>query len=263
MKHQKMAALQGKTAPEKLADLKNRVHRLATLYSQEISSQEISSQEISPQEIRLSASVEVIAVSKGQDQRKIIPLLEAGHRVFGENRVPEAQEKWPALKREFPDVVLHLIGSLQTNKIDEALDLFDVIQSVDRKKLADKLFACASSGGRRGRRLPELFIQINTGCEPQKSGILPQEADAFIAYCRDELNLPVKGLMCLPPLNHNPAPHFALLHQMGARHHLPYLSMGMSHDFDAAILLGATHIRPGRIIFGAEGGAGGGAGAPS
>ena len=241
MKHQKMAALQGKTAVEKLADLKKRVGRLATLYAQEIN----------PQEINLRASVEVIAVSKGQDRQKIIPLLEAGHRVFGENRVPEAQEKWPALKREFPDVVLHLIGSLQTNKIDAALDLFDVIQSVDRKKLADKLFACASSEGRRGRRLPELFIQINTGCEPQKSGILPQEADAFIAYCCDELNLPVKGLMCLPPLNHNPSPHFALLHQMGVRHHLPHLSMGMSHDFDAAILLGATHIRPGRIIFGA------------
>ncbi len=239
MKHQKMVVLQGKTAAEKMTDLKQRVRRLAAQCLPEIRLPET----------RPSAQVEVIAVSKGQDRQKILPLLEGGHRVFGENRVSEAQQKWPALKREFPQTILHLIGPLQTNKIDVALDLFDVLQCLDRKKLADKLFERASAG----RVLPRLFIQINTGSEPQKSGVLPEAADEFILYCCDELHLPVEGLMCLPPLNHNPAPHFALLYQMARRHDLAFLSMGMSADFESAILLGATHLRLGRIIFGARG----------
>ncbi len=235
MKQQKLALLQGKTAPERLNDLKNRVRRLAALCPKELRAR-----------APVEAPVEIVAVSKGQTHQKILPLLHAGHRVFGENRIVEAQEKWPALKQEFSDVRLHLIGALQTNKIDAALDLFDVIETLDRKKLADRLSERAASG----RALPRLFIQVNTGAEPQKSGIEPEMADEFISYCRNERGLPVEGLMCLPPLNQNPAPHFALLYQIAQRHRLPSLSMGMSHDFEAAILLGATHIRPGRIIFG-------------
>ena len=173
-------------------------------------------------------------------------LLRAGHRVFGENRVQEAQGKWPALKTEFPDLELHLIGPLQSNKAKEAVALFDVIETVDRQKLARVL---AKEMARQGRR-PVCFVQVNTGEEPQKAGVWPGAADAFIAECRDELGLPVEGLMAIPPEAEEPAPHFALLAKIAARNGLAKLSMGMSADFEIAVQFGATHVRVGSAIFG-------------
>jgi PLP dependent protein len=178
--------------------------------------------------------------------------LAAGHRVFGENRVQEAQAKYPALREAFPDLTLHLIGPLQTNKVRDAVALFDVIESVDRPRLAESL---AREMDRSGRRLPCL-IEVNTGEETQKSGVMPAAADDFIVECRDRLNLPVVGLMCVPPLDDEPSPHFALLREIGRRTDLRLLSMGMSADFETAIRFGATHVRVGTAIFGARGAAG-------
>jgi PLP dependent protein len=175
--------------------------------------------------------------------------LDAGQRVFGENRVQEAEEKFPALKAEYPDLKLHLIGPLQTNKAREAVALFDVIESVDRERLAATL---AKEMARSDRR-PDCYIQVNTGEEPQKAGVLPGEVDAFVAACRDTHKLPIAGLMCIPPVDEEPAPHFALLAKMAARNGLSTISMGMSADYETAIRLGATHVRVGTALFGTRG----------
>ncbi len=195
---------------------------------------------------REEQEVTLVAVSKTHGADVIRPVLDAGQRVFGENRVQEAQAKWPALREDYPDVKLHLIGPLQTNKARQAVALFDVIHTVDRPKLAHVL---AKEMDRQGRHLP-VFIQVNTGEEPQKAGVAPQDADAFIAQCRTEHGLDVIGLMCIPPVNEEPAPHFALLEKIALRNGLDKLSMGMSGDFDTAIRLGATHVRVGSAIFG-------------
>ena len=178
-----------------------------------------------------------------------MPTLEAGQRLFGENRVQEAAGKWPALRSAFPEIELHLIGPLQTNKVAEAVGLFDAIETLDREKLARAL---AGEMAKQGRR-PACFVQINTGEEPQKAGIAPSLADPFIALCRGELGLPVEGLMCIPPQDADPAPHFALLRAIARRNALAGLSMGMSGDFETAIAAGATHVRIGTAIFGARG----------
>ena len=191
---------------------------------------------------RPAPSTRLIAVSKTHGPERIRPLLEAGHRVFGENRVQEAQGKWPALRSEFPDIELHLIGPLQTNKLRDAVQLFDVIHTLDRAKLADAL--------RAAERKPDLLIQVNTGEEPQKAGVIPGEADAFIAACRASYGLTVTGLMCIPPQAERPGPHFALLAKIAARNGLAKLSMGMSDDFEVAIRFGATHVRVGSALFG-------------
>jgi hypothetical protein len=192
------------------------------------------------------ADVTLVAVSKTHDTAAVSTAIAAGQRVFGENRVQEAQAKYPALKATHPDLVLHLIGPLQTNKVKEAVTLFDVIETVDRPKLAEALVREMERAGRR----PRCFIQINTGEEPQKAGVLPAAADAFIAECRERWRLPVDGLMCIPPLDQEPSPHFALLREIARRHTLPGLSMGMSADYEIAIRLGATHVRVGTAIFG-------------
>lgn len=195
------------------------------------------------------AAVELVAVTKTHGPHEIMPLLEAGHRRFGENRVQEAQSKWPALKARYPDIILHLIGPLQTNKVADAVALFDVIESLDRPKLAGALAAEMTKSGRR----PALFVQINTGEEPQKAGVLPTEADAFIAACRADFGLEPEGLMCIPPAAAAPAPHFALLAKIAGRCGLNKLSMGMSGDYEIAAQLGATQVRIGSALFGARG----------
>ena len=195
---------------------------------------------------RDGGDVMLVAVSKTHDAGTVSSAIAAGQRVFGENRVQEAQAKYPPLRAAHPDLVLHLIGPLQTNKLKEAVALFDVIESVDRPKLADAL---AREMERSGRR-PRCFIQVNTGEEPQKAGVLPAAADAFIVECRERWRLPVVGLMCIPPLDQEPSPHFALLREIARRHRLPELSMGMSADYEIAIRLGATHVRVGTAIFG-------------
>jgi hypothetical protein len=195
---------------------------------------------------RAPEGIHLVAVSKVQPLERVEAVLAAGHRLFGENRVQEAAGKWPALRESFPGVALHLIGPLQTNKIRQALDLFDAIETVDRPKLARKL---AEEIQARGVS-PTLFIQINTGEEPQKAGIAPADADAFIAECRGALGLPIAGLMCIPPVDEEPSPHFALLAKIAARNGLGDLSMGMSGDFESAISLGATYVRVGSAIFG-------------
>lgn len=192
------------------------------------------------------ANCELIAVSKRHEAGKIRVALDAGHRLFGENRVQEAMSKWPELKAEFPDAVLHLIGPLQTNKAREAVALFDVIEIVDRPKLAKML---AAEMTKQDRYLP-CYIQVNTGEEPQKAGIVPKDADDFIKYCRDELKLNIVGLMCIPPAEHQPAPHFALLKKIADRNGLLRLSMGMSGDYLTAVQFGATSVRVGTAIFG-------------
>jgi hypothetical protein len=191
-------------------------------------------------------AVTLIAVSKTFDADDIRPVLQAGQRVFGENRVQEAEGKWPQLREEFPDVELHLIGPLQTNKVKHALPLFDVIQTVDRPKLARTL---ADQMDKTGHR-PDCFIQVNTGEEDQKAGIAPADVDGFVAQCRDEFGLPIVGLMCIPPVDEQPSPHFALLSKMADRNGLKGLSMGMSADYQTAVMLGATHVRVGSAIFG-------------
>lgn len=194
---------------------------------------------------RRAGSVRLIAVSKKQPAGRVESVLESGHRIFGENRVQEAAAKWPAWKERFDGVELHIIGPLQTNKVRQAMELADVIHSVDRPKLARAIARIAEETG----SCPELFVQVNTGEEPQKAGVLPGEADAFIAECR-ALGLPVSGLMCLPPVEETPSLHFALLAKIAERNGLDGLSMGMSGDFETAIRLGATHVRVGSAIFG-------------
>jgi pyridoxal phosphate enzyme (YggS family) len=197
---------------------------------------------------RAAADVTLVAVSKTHGADRVRELLDAGQRVFGENRVQEAEEKFPTLKVEYPDLELHLIGPLQTNKARDAVALFDVIQSVDRERLAATL---AKEMERAGKR-PACFIQVNTGEEPQKAGILPADLDAFVAACRDTHKLPVVGLMCIPPVDEEPALHFALLTKMAARNGLSQVSMGMSADYETAVRLGATHVRVGSALFGAR-----------
>jgi PLP dependent protein len=191
-------------------------------------------------------SVHLIAVSKTFGAAAIAPVLASGQRVFGENRVQEAKAKWPAIIASTPGIELHLIGPLQSNKAKDAVALFDAIHSVDRPSICEAL---AKEIEKQGRS-PTLFIQINTGEEPQKAGIAPSEADAFIATCRKDFGLTISGLMCIPPVEDAPAPHFALTAKIAARNDLKLLSMGMSADFAAAIQMGATHIRVGSAIFG-------------
>jgi pyridoxal phosphate enzyme (YggS family) len=192
------------------------------------------------------SSVTLIAVSKTFDAGAISPVIEAGQRVFGENRVQEAKTKWPGLISAYPDVALHLIGPLQSNKAREAVALFDAIHSVDRPSICEALAKEIFSQ----KRAPQLFVQLNTGEEPQKAGVAPAEADGFIASCREKYGLAISGLMCIPPVDDAPAPHFALTAKIAARNGLKNLSMGMSADFAIAIQFGATHVRVGSAIFG-------------
>jgi pyridoxal phosphate enzyme (YggS family) len=192
------------------------------------------------------SSVTLIAVSKTFDAATIAPVITAGQRVFGENRVQEAKAKWPGLMSAYPDIALHLIGPLQSNKAREAVALFDAIHSVDRPSICEALAKEIDSQKRR----PQLFVQLNTGEEPQKAGVAPAEADAFIASCREKYSLPISGLMCIPPVDDAPAPHFALTAKIAERNGLKGLSMGMSADFAIAIQFGATHVRVGSAIFG-------------
>ena len=194
---------------------------------------------------RVPGSVRLIAVSKVQPLERVEAVLEAGHRLFGENRVQEAAGKWPAFRERYANVELHLIGPLQTNKARQAVELFDAIHTLDRPRLATTLARLAQETG----RCPDLMIQVNTGEEPQKAGVLPDEADGFIAEAR-AMDLPVRGLMCIPPVEEEPALHFALLAKIAERNGLAELSMGMSADFETAIALGATYVRVGSAIFG-------------
>ena len=191
-------------------------------------------------------AISLVCVSKTFPVEAIEPVLAAGERIFGENRVQEARQKWPALKEAYPDAQLHLIGPLQTNKVREAVQLFDVIETLDRTRLAEALAAEFAKGGLK----PRLYVEVNTGGEPQKAGVLPQEADAFIADCRTRLGLTIDGLMCIPPEDEQRSPHFALLGEIARRNGIKILSMGMSADFELAIQLGATHVRVGTAIFG-------------
>lgn len=191
----------------------------------------------------------LIAVSKTFGSHEIRPVLEAGHRVFGENRVQESQGKWPQLREDFPDVELHLIGPLQSNKVADAVALFDAIHTVDRDKIAKAL---AKEMKQQSRNL-QLFVQVNTGEEEQKAGVPPKEAVAFVERCRDVHGLEISGLMCIPPFDENPGPHFALLRKLANQAGVENLSMGMSGDFETAIEFGATHVRVGSAIFGARG----------
>lgn len=192
------------------------------------------------------ASVHLVAVSKLIAPEGILPALEAGHRIFGENYVQESRAKWPALRERFPDVELHLVGPLQSNKAREAVELFDVIHGLDRLSLAAAL---AKEIARSGRH-PKILIQVNTGDEPQKAGVSPAQVDVLLAECRDTHGLALQGLMCIPPAEAPPSAHFAMLARIAERHNLPILSMGMSADFPAAIQMGATHVRVGTAIFG-------------
>jgi pyridoxal phosphate enzyme (YggS family) len=197
---------------------------------------------------REASAVTLVAVSKTFGPEAITPVIAAGQRVFGENRVQEAKAKWPALKAAHPGLELHLVGPLQTNKVEEAVKLFDVIETIDREKLAR---AVAKEMARQGLR-PRLFIQVNTGEEPQKAGIGPRETDALVELCRSELGLQIEGLMCVPPIEEEAALHFALLRKIAERNGLKALSMGMSSDFETAIAFGATHVRVGSAIFGSR-----------
>ena len=197
---------------------------------------------------RPADAVNLVAVSKTHPANSVRAALETGQRIFGENRVQEAIAKFPGLRGDYPDLTLHLIGPLQTNKVKEAVAHCDVIETVDRPRLAEAL---AREMERSGRYLP-CFIEVNTGEEPQKAGVLPTDADAFIADCRDRLGLAVNGLMCIPPENEEPALHFALLREIARRNGLDQLSIGMSADFETAIRFGATHVRVGTAIFGAR-----------
>jgi pyridoxal phosphate enzyme (YggS family) len=194
---------------------------------------------------RAIGSTQLIAVSKVQPNERVLSVLEQGHKIFGENKVQEAHGKWPAFRENFPKVKIHLIGPLQSNKVKQSVALFDAIHTVDRLKLAQKLSNEIQAQG----KAPEMFIQINTGEEKQKSGIVPSEADQFISDCIS-LDLPVKGLMVIPPINEEPTLHFGLLRKIAHRNGLTGLSMGMSSDFESAIAMGATHIRVGSAIFG-------------
>ncbi|MGI9492954.1 MAG: YggS family pyridoxal phosphate-dependent enzyme [Geminicoccaceae bacterium] len=197
---------------------------------------------------RRCEDVTLVAVSKAQPEARVLAALEAGQRVFGENYVQPAIARWPALKQPYPNIQLHMIGPIQTNKAKDVVGLFDVIETVDREKLARAL---AKEMARQGRR-PVCLVQVNTGEEPQKAGIWPGDVDAFVALCRDELALPVAGLMCIPPVDDEPSMHFALLAKIAARNNLQVLSMGMSADFEVGVQFGATHVRVGSAIFGAR-----------
>tara|TARA_Y100000766_G_scaffold159531_1_gene137122 strand:+ start:136 stop:798 length:663 start_codon:yes stop_codon:yes gene_type:complete len=210
-----------------LAEIKKRIDKTEVSFSRSI------------------GSTKLIAVSKVQPNDRIKSVLEEGHRVFGENRIQEAQSKWPAFKQYYQDVELHIIGPLQTNKTRAAMELADSIHTLDRPKLATNMARLAQELG----RCPELFVQVNTGGEEQKSGVLPTEAEAFVKDCLD-MDLPVKGLMCIPPVDEEASLHFALLKKISENCGLEYLSMGMSNDFEKAISFGATHIRVGSAIFG-------------
>ncbi|MBC7179790.1 MAG: YggS family pyridoxal phosphate-dependent enzyme [Roseovarius sp.] len=194
---------------------------------------------------RAPEDVELIAVSKVQPADRVAAVLDQGHRVFGENRVQEAAGRWPAFQDRYAGIVLHLIGPLQSNKARQAMEMFQAIHSVDRPKIAQAIARLAQEMG----HCPDLFLQVNTGEEPQKAGVLPADVDGFVSECR-ALDLPVKGLMCIPPVEEEPSLHFALLAKMAARNGLSGLSMGMSGDFERAIAQGATHIRVGSAIFG-------------
>ncbi|MGE0715329.1 MAG: YggS family pyridoxal phosphate-dependent enzyme [Alphaproteobacteria bacterium] len=194
------------------------------------------------------AAVTLVAVGKTYGAETMVEAIGAGQRVFGENRVQEAAAKWPALKERWPDIRLHLIGPLQTNKVKDVIGLVDVLQTLDRESLATALVKARDHGA----RLPELLVQVNTGNEPQKAGVAPEGADAFLARCRDEWVLPVTGLMCIPPADEPPALHFALLREIAGRNGLAGLSMGMSGDYATAVRFGATMVRVGSAIFGAR-----------
>lgn len=195
---------------------------------------------------READSVNLVAVSKTFPADAIVPALDAGQRLFGENRVQESKTKWPGLRERYAGVELHLIGPLQSNKARDAVELFDVIETVDRPKIAEALAAEI----RRTGRMVKLFVEINTGAEPQKAGVLPGDADAFLRRCREELGLAIEGLMCIPPADEQASPHFALLNRIAARNGVPHLSMGMSSDYELGIQLGATYVRVGSAIFG-------------
>ena len=195
--------------------------------------------------VRAIGSTQLIAVSKVQPNNRVLNALKQGHQIFGENKVQEAQGKWPAFQKKFLNVKVHLIGPLQSNKVKQAVELFDAIHTLDRLKLAHKLSNEIQAQG----KAPELFVQINTGEEEQKSGIIPSDADQFIADCIS-LDLPIKGLMVIPPINEEPSLHFGLLRKIAHRNGITGLSMGMSSDFESAIAMGATHIRVGSAIFG-------------
>ncbi len=197
---------------------------------------------------RRPEEVTLVAVSKAQPIERIRAALEAGQRVFGENYVQEARAHWEGMRERYPDLELHMIGALQSNKARDAVALFDAIETVDRPRLARAL---AREMDRQGRR-PACYVEVNTGEEPQKAGVWPEDADAFVRLCRDELNLPVVGLMCVPPEGEEPSPHFALLREIAGRNGLARLSMGMSADYEVAIRFGATHVRVGTAIFGAR-----------
>jgi PLP dependent protein len=196
---------------------------------------------------RAEDSVQLIAVSKVQPDDRLLAVLNAGHRLFGENYVQETATKWPGFRAEFPDAKVHMIGPLQTNKAKVAVDLFDAIHTLDRPSLASKLASLAQARG----EIPQLFVQVNTGSEPQKAGVLPADLDAFITTCR-AMDLPLSGLMCIPPESEPASPHFKMLAELAARNGLIGLSMGMSSDFESAIAAGATHVRVGSAIFGAR-----------
>lgn len=195
---------------------------------------------------RLPEEVRLVAVTKTQPASVIARTLAAGHRIFGENRVQEAESKWPALKSAYPDAQLHLIGPLQRNKVRRAVRLFDVIESVDRAEIARAL----AEAGRSEGRTPDIFIQVNTGEESQKAGVFPEQTDTLVAACREDFGLKVRGLMCIPPVDEEPSLHFALLREIARRNEVQELSMGMSADFAVAISLGATFVRVGTAIFG-------------
>ena len=210
-----------------LVEIKKRIHKTEVSFSRSV------------------GSTKLIAVSKVQPNDRIKSVLDEGHRVFGENRIQEAQSKWPTFKQQYKDVELHIIGPLQTNKTRAAMELADSIHTLDRLKLATNMARLAQELG----RCPELFVQVNTGGEEQKSGVLPAETESFVADCLD-MDLPVKGLMCIPPVHEEASLHFALLKKISENCGLEYLSMGMSNDFEKAISFGATHIRVGSAIFG-------------
>lgn len=202
---------------------------------------------------RPAGAVALVAVSKTFPAEAIEPVLAAGQRVFGENYVQESKEKWPGLRERYPDAEVHMIGPLQSNKAKEAVALFDVIESLDRPSLAKELQKEVAKAKAAGARVPRFLVQVNTGAEPQKGGVLPEEADAFIRACREQYGLAVEGVMCIPPADEPPAPHFALLTTIARRNGLSVVSMGMSADYPIAIAMGATHVRVGSAIFGARG----------
>jgi pyridoxal phosphate enzyme (YggS family) len=218
------------TAPQRLAEIRDRIAAAETGAG------------------RTAGSVTLIAVSKTFEAPEIEPVITAGQRVFGENRVQEAKGKWPALRSAEAGIELHLIGPLQSNKAGEAVALFDAIHTIDRDKIAAAISAEMTKQGRR----PLLFVQVNTGAEPQKAGVLPGETEDFVARCREVHGLAIGGLMCIPPVDEAPAPHFALLSKLARRLGLERLSMGMSGDFEVAITFGATHVRVGSAIFGSR-----------